>query len=364
MVNALGQHTTLSPAQDTAAHTSAALRSLAPLRGARILLVEDNLLNQQVAGELLKYAGFHVDMADNGQIAVDMVQQVAYDLVLMDMQMPVMDGITATEAIRQLGAGSAPATLPIVAMTANAMQADRERCLAAGMNGFVAKPIEPDELWCALAQWVLPRSGLGLDVKPPEVATEPPADAVPQHIAALDTALGLRRVMGKQSLYVSMLRKFAHGQAHAASAIAQALEEDDATSAERYAHTLKGLAGNIGATDLQHAANQLEAALKAREPAEAVAILLALVASQLAALIEAIQAALPSTKTSSTEADPVLLAATLDTIRRQLADSDPEALDTWQEHKGMLQDALGETYRTVSAAMANYDFETALVELK
>jgi two-component system sensor histidine kinase/response regulator len=170
--------------------------------------------------------------------------------------------------------------------------------------------------------------------------------------------------MGKQSLYVSMLRKFAHGQAHTASAIAQALEADDATSAERYAHTLKGLAGNIGATDLQHAANQLEAALKAREPAEAVAILLALVASQLAALVEAIQAALPSTKTSSTEADPVLLAATLDTIRRQLADSDPEALDTWQEHKGMLQDALGETYRTVSAAMANYDFETALVELK
>ncbi|MCX7278274.1 MAG: response regulator [Burkholderiales bacterium] len=364
MVNALGKHATLSPTDDMATHASTALRSLAPLRGARILLVEDNLLNQQVAGELLQYAGFHVDMADNGQMAVDMVQKVAYDLVLMDMQMPVMDGITATEAIRRLGDGTALTALPIVAMTANAMQADRERCLAAGMNGFVAKPIEPDELWRALAQWIQPRSGLGKDAPPPEAATEPPADAVPQHIPALDTMLGLRRVMGKQSLYLSMLSKFAHGQAHAASDIAQAVQTQDFSTAERYAHTLKGLAGNIGATDLQHAADQLEAALKARQPAEAVAVLLAPVASQLAALVEAIRAALPSSKTSSTAVDPVQLATTLDTIRRQLADSDPEALDTWQEHKDMLQGALGDTFRTVSAAMANYDFETALAELK
>ena len=140
----------------TAAHAddvNDAYALLAPIRGARILLVEDNDINQMIATEILTDAGLVVELAENGEEAVRMVQAKAYDLVLMDMQMPVMDGIDATLAIRLLpGFGE----LPIVAMTANAMEADRQRCMDAGMNGYVAKPFEPSQLWEALLKWVAP----------------------------------------------------------------------------------------------------------------------------------------------------------------------------------------------------------------
>jgi PAS domain S-box-containing protein len=132
------------------------------IAGARILLVDDNDLNQEVGSEILKDAGFVVDVAENGQEALDMVQTGRYDIVLMDMQMPVMDGVTATIAIRKLPQF---ADLPIVAMTANAMDQDRERCAAAGMNDHVAKPIDPDELWAALLKWIKPKNNIGAGVK-------------------------------------------------------------------------------------------------------------------------------------------------------------------------------------------------------
>jgi len=130
------------------------LEDMAMLKGARILLVEDNDLNQEVAGEILTDAGFVVDIADNGQIAVDMVGKSPYDIILMDMQMPVMDGVTATVEIRKDARFNA---LPIVAMTANAMQQDKDKCLAAGMVDFITKPIQPDELWAALGRWIKPK---------------------------------------------------------------------------------------------------------------------------------------------------------------------------------------------------------------
>ena len=115
-----------------------------------VLLVEDNDMNQIVASEIMRDQGLVVDIAENGAIALEMVQESGYDIVLMDMQMPVMDGLEATVAIRQLDGFE---TLPIVAMTANAMEQDRERCLAAGMNDFVSKPIDPEQLWRVLLQW-------------------------------------------------------------------------------------------------------------------------------------------------------------------------------------------------------------------
>ena len=128
---------------------------LSPVRGARVLLVEDNELNREVALGLLEDAHLSIDQAENGAVAVQQLIRQDYDLVLMDMQMPVMDGITATKAIR-----SNPrfASLPILAMTANAMDHDRELCLAAGMNDHLAKPIDPDKLFGALLQWIRPRA--------------------------------------------------------------------------------------------------------------------------------------------------------------------------------------------------------------
>ncbi|MEO6856347.1 MAG: response regulator [Rhodoferax sp.] len=359
MVNALG-HARVQDRRARAPGVSTAMAALAPVRGAHILLVEDNDLNQQVASELLQDAGFTVDIADNGLIAVAMVGQTTYDLVLMDMQMPVMDGITATQEIRETGLYP---ELPIVAMTANAMQADRDRCLAAGMNSFVAKPIEPDDLWRALAQWIRPRDGLGepsaapaSTVAPaPEVAT----DAIPQGIAGLDTTLGLKRVMGKQSLYLSMLRKFATGQAQATRHIADALQAADSATAERLAHTLKGVAGNIGASSLQHAAGLLEAAIHTRQPHEA---LLEPVHTQLAALVAALHAALPA-PAALTEGDQAQLAPVLAQLRHLLAEDDSDASELFLQHSALLQAALGSTHTTVASAMAEYDFDAALQAL-
>ena len=171
------------------------LEAMAAIKGARILLVEDNDLNQEVAGEILRDAGFVVDIADNGQIAVNMVNATAdnlYDIVLMDMQMPVMDGVTATTEIRK---DSKFNELPIVAMTANAMQQDKDKCLAAGMVDFITKPIQPDELWTALRRWIKPKH----PVQPTEAAATavPPAptfsgrkkikaDARPKEAVAID----------------------------------------------------------------------------------------------------------------------------------------------------------------------------------
>jgi len=144
-----------------------AFGQLAALGEVRVLLVEDNDLNQEVATALLREAGLRVDLAGNGQIAVAMAKANAYDLVLMDVQMPVMDGLTATRLIR---AEAAFRDLPILAMTANAMAEDRERCLAAGMNDHVAKPIEPEDLWKVLLKWIPPRK------EPPQLAEKLPTE--------------------------------------------------------------------------------------------------------------------------------------------------------------------------------------------
>ncbi|MDD2711908.1 MAG: response regulator, partial [Simplicispira sp.] len=218
---------------------SAAEESLADIKGARILLVEDNELNQEVATELLRDAGFIVDLAENGQVALDKVQAANYDIVLMDMQMPVMDGMTATRKIRALPQCKA---LPIVAMTANAMQGDRDDCLSAGMNDHVAKPIEPQGLFQSLLKWIQPRASMGRAL-PQHVVYQ--ADIELPVIEGLDQEAGLRRVLGKKSLYLSMLRKFVTGQASVLEDVKAALNEGDWMTAERLAHTLKSVAGNI-----------------------------------------------------------------------------------------------------------------------
>ena len=262
---------------------------LSALRGARILLVEDNELNQEVAAGLLTEGGFRVDIADNGQIAVERVQQTAYDLVLMDMQMPVLDGVSATREIRQWPGCAA---LPIVAMTANAMQQDKERCLAAGMNDFITKPIEPDELWAALQRWIKPPlAGVQAGAASPPVAL---SDAdLPGDIAGLDVAAGLRRARGKPTLYLSFLRRFVANQTPVAEAIRAALDRDDWATAERLAHTAKGVAGAIGAAGVQDAAAALERAIQQRQPRSRLDERLGAFAAPLTDLIAALAAQLP-----------------------------------------------------------------------
>ncbi|MDB5966039.1 MAG: histidine kinase, partial [Polaromonas sp.] len=214
---------------------------LKAMRGARILLAEDNDINQQIACELLRDAGFEVEVADNGKFALEMLQHRPYDLVLMDMQMPVMDGLEATAAIRRI---PALAGLPIVAMTANAMAEDRRSCMDAGMNDFLSKPVNPKDLWAMLLKWLPQPAAPRAPQAPaaPEVAVPQPAPQaggqLPEGIAGLDVRDGLGRMMGKRPLYLTMLRRYVAGQKDCVRAIRAALEAGDTATAQRVAHTL------------------------------------------------------------------------------------------------------------------------------
>ncbi|MES2633124.1 MAG: response regulator [Pseudomonadota bacterium] len=254
---------------------------LAQLRGARVLLVEDNDINQQVARELLEDAGFAVDVADNGLIALEKASTTPYDLVFMDMQMPVMDGLTCTREMRKLARLK---DLPIVAMTANAMDQDRRRCTDAGMDDFLVKPIDPDAMWEMLARWIRPREAPAAAVACVPAATSG-ADGVPVGVTGLDTALGLTRMMNKKPLYLAMLKRYLAGQQHIARDIRGALSTRDFETALRHAHTSKAVAGNIGATLVQQAAEALEAALGSAAPADQINALLTDFETPLAALL-------------------------------------------------------------------------------
>jgi two-component system, sensor histidine kinase and response regulator len=377
-----------------------AMQSLRELwQGARLLLVEDHPFNQEVASEMLREAGFVVDIADNGAIAVRMVQEAPYDLVLMDMQMPVMDGVTATIEIRKL---SQYAELPIIAMTANAMQEDKERCIAAGMNDHIAKPVEPSELWRTLTRWVKPRRASAPNaptaLPEPNTAKEktaveraapvsaPPAAAVsklPTDIEGLDTASGLRRVLGKESLYLSMLQKFIAGQRTFASKVSEAIEAEDWGSAERLAHTLKGSAGLVGAVHLQDAAGLLEHYIKQREGDSAESGIsthqktaideqLLNTAQTLAALIEALEAqngtpvagTPTAVKPTAPRWDVERVRHVAEKLVALLADDDSEASDVWETHETLMRTALGAHYDVVNGAIADFDFERALLAFK
>jgi two-component system sensor histidine kinase/response regulator len=334
---------------------------LASVQGAHLLLVEDNELNQEVASELLRDAGFVVDVAVNGQQAVDLVRAHGYDLVLMDMQMPVMDGLAATRMIRTLPQRG---DLPIVAMTANAMEQDRQACLAAGMNDHVAKPIDPQLLFHTLAHWIRPRPGLG-----GVSATRAPAAvtvALPA-LAGIDTADGLRRVLGRSDLYLTLLRKFVAGQREVVDQIRAALAAGDLEGARRLAHTLKGLAGNIGAAALQQAAATLEAALATPQPA-VVAAPLDACEQALQTVIATLDSGLPpqdaAAAGATAGADAQALAAVCRRLAGLLAGDDMEATEVLRAHGPLLQAGLGDDYAALAAAVGDFDFETALAQLK
>ena len=236
---------------------TAAARSLA---GARVLLVEDNEINQQVASEMLASAGLLVDVAGNGQEALDTIAAAVFDAVLMDVQMPVMDGLTATRQLRQ---EERFAALPVIAMTANALAGDRERCLEGGMNDYVSKPIDPTQLFEVLARWISPREQAPGAAHPAPMEPESAEAPLPASIPGVDMDSGLRRVSGNRALYQKLLRQFLKAQTGASALIRLALSQGDMARARHAAHTLKGVAGNLGATSIADIATNLEKQLMA-----------------------------------------------------------------------------------------------------
>ncbi|MBU0945544.1 MAG: PAS domain S-box protein [Proteobacteria bacterium] len=334
---------------------------LATIKGSRILLVEDNDLNQEVAIELLRDAGFIVDLAENGLVALNKVRNVDYDLVLMDMQMPVMDGLTATQEIRKEDCFN---DLPVVAMTANVMQGDRDRCMAAGMNDHVAKPIEPEKLWEALLKWITPQHSTGASVE--EVKLQPVQRVdLPSGIEGLDMADGLRRVLGKKPLYLSMLRKFVTGQNAFRVEILKALEGNLLDTAERLAHTLKSVSGTIGAIGLAQLAGKLEAAIRERRPREEIKARLEELEVVLGDLITQLeQKLLEEPDKEAVITSPEQLKAVCNKLEAMLADDDAEAVAVLDMNAALLQAAFPNHYCKIDDGIRLFDFEAALEALR
>jgi len=338
----------------------------ARIRGARVLLVEDNEINREVALGLLDGAHLTIDIAENGVAAVRMVGEHEYDVVLMDMQMPVMDGLTASRKIRSDARFS---ELPIIAMTASALVSDREKCLQAGMNDHIAKPIDPGQLFAVLARWVKPREQeAARSPAPATPAAREFADGSLPEIEGVDVLEGLRRVAGNQRLFRDLLAKFAAKQADSASQISAALKSGDPKLAERIAHSMKGVAGNLGISAIQSAAEKLEAAIRGGDAG--VPALLRQTASLLAVQVKAIQRALPPAAPAHPDGpgkaafDLQAVSAGVARLRALLEASDGDAGEAFLALEGALAGAVAKPQvEALRDAIADFDFEGGLRKL-
>jgi two-component system sensor histidine kinase/response regulator len=332
------------------------------LHGTRILLAEDNEINQQIAVELLEGAGASVVVASNGRLAVECLDRdpAAYDLVLMDLQMPEMDGYQATARIR----GDARfATLPVIAMTAHATMEEKQRCLAAGMDDHVSKPIDPAALFETVARYHRPAC------VPAGSAPGPAALADGLELPAidgLDAADGLGRVAGNRKLYLKLLRQFVEQQAGAAAEIAAALARGDAPLAERNAHTLKGVAANLGAKRVQSTAAVVEEIIRHQGAAEETGSALRQLSAELDPLLDSLRAFLPPADPVQPSADPPPPAdpartrEVADRLARLLADFDSGAVDFVETNRAALGPLFpGDSRAEFEGLVENYAFADA-----
>ncbi|MBI3893651.1 MAG: response regulator [Candidatus Wallbacteria bacterium] len=327
-------------------------------RGEHILLVEDNEINQQVARELLELAGLSVRIAEHGQAALEALAQEPFGLVLLDMQMPVMDGYAAAQAIRLQ---ERYAAMPIIAMTAHATREEREKCLALGMNDHVSKPIEPQVLYETLARHLYGSKDAAAppDEPGPAVVAEsagPPARAV-------DVEAGLRRVGGNRQLYTKLATRFRKEFSTAGREIERLLAGGDRESAGRAAHTLRGVAGNLGAVEVFDRARAVEQALKEGRLETALAGLgpldesLAAAAVALAEFREPDESP-PPVLASPAGGDPIRLRPLVKRLVALLDDGDVSARETLAALRAAAP-ACAEALGAIKGHLDCYEFEPA-----
>ncbi len=339
--------------------------------GVRVLLTEDNEINQQIAVELLEGAGASVTVANNGKEAVEHLQATpdAFDIVFMDLQMPVMDGHQATTRIR---ADARFATLPIIAMTAHASLEERARCLAEGMNDHISKPIAPSVLFETIERYYAPeraadvRRSRGIPTVPEFVAvsrSEVERDPLPP-IEGVDVEAGLGRVAGNRTLYRKLLRQFLRTEGDVAARLAALDADGDRATAERVAHTVKGVGGSLGADAVHRAAGTVEQALMGGVSGAALAPLLEDLDRAMQSLIAAAGPALLDDGASPPPpaADIDLAAATpiLERLVERLAGFDADAADDVDTHRELLRAVLGaDAFETFESQVASYAFGDA-----
>jgi PAS domain S-box-containing protein len=341
-------------------------RAVPDATGIRVLLVEDNVTNQQVASELLVSAGAIVTVANHGGEAVKMLtdgnQAPAFDVVFMDLQMPEMDGFTATRLLRE---DPRLHRLPIIAMTAHALVHERQRCLDAGMSDHVSKPIDPDHLLSTLIRWAKPRSQPVLDSGASSSPIRASDEVVLPEIAGITLADGLKRVAGNKRLYRDLLGQFAANQGKAADEISSALESDDHALAERIAHTVKGVAGNLGITEVQFVAQKLETALSDGEIN--VSPLLVEFASVMGTQVRAIENALCGSPIEPVRTSPFneeAAAAAIARLRTLLEASDGDAEESFRSLYDAVASAVEKPHLdSLSESINNFNFDRALVKL-
>jgi two-component system sensor histidine kinase/response regulator len=359
--------------------TTGAAEATNQLAGARLLLTEDNEINQQIAIELLEGVGARVTVANNGRLAVEKLfhgpQPPPFDVVLMDLQMPEMDGYQATRKIRS---DARFAALPIIAMTAHATMEERQRCLAAGMNDHISKPIDPALLFETVGRYYQPPGATAVVGQASSLSGETSAlpapldrqDACPT-ITGLDARDGLARVAGNRKLYLKLLRQFAGQQGPAVTQITEALAASDTALAERLAHTLKGVAGNIGAKAVQSAASQLEKSIRERAGAAVIETAKQSVASALDPLVAALQQAFPDPAGEAAPApttvavDPAQTRAAAAQLTQLLAEFDPGAADFIEANQAALRPLFpGERWPQFTALVQGYAFAEAQAQLE
>ncbi|MEP5765133.1 MAG: response regulator [Halieaceae bacterium] len=337
------------------------VESLRPILGAKILLAEDNEINQQIARELLEEAGFYVDLANNGVEAVKMVHAAEYDLVLMDIQMPEMDGHEATRRIREIPKFK---DLPIVAMTAGVMAEDKAKAKEVGMNDHVSKPIELNRFFEALVRWIQPGER-DVPVHESQLEQDKPEVNLPRELAGINIKLGLSRVGGNPGLFRDILLRFRDGQVNVVEETRVALSEGNLELAARLAHTLKGVAASIGASEVASAAKDLEAGI-AKSGADVAVVLLESTQAHLDQVVSALSV-LEVEKRSQTTAGPVdweLVQANLSQLRNLLENSDTGAGKKLEVLTKVLPDeAFASTLGAIGRAFSDYDFDQGLEHL-
>jgi two-component system sensor histidine kinase/response regulator len=343
---------------------------LLPIRGAHLLVVEDNEINQQVARELLEQAGMRVDIANHGQEALKLIESGEYACVLMDMQMPIMDGLTATRLIREKDQFQ---ELPVLAMTANATVDDRTQALESGMNDHIAKPIDPQQLFEALLKWVKlpadlqrdsdePTENAPLERPPTVVALEALVD-----LPGIDVQDGVQRIGGNVDAYWRLMGKFADNQADSVAEIRAAMDLGDQELAVRTAHSLKGAAGALGAVMVQDHAAQVETLLSSGLDGVDPAMLDAL-AESLAGAIGTIGAAREQgVATPAAPAEPGEITAKilvrLAVLLEQLENFDSEAEDTLNDLLNDFGGSAADLLAPVAKLVSAYDMEAAAEQL-